>query len=56
MRGFVAEDTTVNALLPAVVDELAPRENGVASLGAQDDFFAGADELFSRAAICVSVA
>ena len=45
MAAFVSEHGAVDADLAAVVDELAPYEEGVRSLGSQDDVFTGADEL-----------
>lgn len=54
---LVTEDGAVDALLPTVVDELAPNEHGIASLGSQYNFFARADELIvvSLTAVCVSI-
>ena len=42
---LVSKDGTVDALLSAVVDELAPDEKSVGISGSQYDCFAGADEL-----------
>ena len=55
MLAFVSENGTVDALLSAIVDELAPDEHGVALQRPQHEFFAGANEQFSPAPIGVSV-
>ena len=45
MRAFIPEGRTVDALLPAIVDELAPNKESVSVSGSQDDVLSWADEL-----------
>lgn len=60
--GFVPEGGTVDSVLPltgslvnAIVDELAPYEEGIAAETAEHNRRAGTDELLARAAIGVAV-
>jgi hypothetical protein len=52
---FVSEHGAVDSFLPAVVDELPPDEQGICSLGSQDNFLSGANEQLSLSPIGVSV-
>src|SRR5262245_31255257 len=59
---FVAERGAVDAVLPfsgalvsAIVNELAPDEEGIAVERAEHDLFARADELPSSAAVSIAV-
>lgn len=56
MSALVSENGAVDSILPAVVDEVAPHEQGVGVVGSQHDLFPGADELVSGSPISVSVA
>jgi hypothetical protein len=51
VRRLVTEDGAADTLLSGVIVELAPREHGVASLGAQHELLSGADEQAAGSAI-----
>jgi hypothetical protein len=55
MRSFIPKDCAVDPVLAAVIEEVSPDEEGVRSLGAQDNLLAGADELGSLPTVGVSV-
>jgi hypothetical protein len=56
VRRFVSEDGTVDALLSAGVDELAPNEHRVCIAGSQDDFLARSSEKKSFSTVPILVA
>ena len=53
MRSFVSKHGAVDALLSAVVGELAPDEDGIGMLGSQDNLLAGSDKESADPAIAV---
>lgn len=56
MRTLISEDRAVDAILTAVVDELAPDEKSVCVSCSKDDAFSGSDELRALSAIAVMIA
>lgn len=52
---FVSEHGAVDALLPAVIDELAPDEHGVTVSGPENDVLAGANELAPLSSVSILV-
>ena len=55
MRSLIPKDSAVDSLLPAIVLESPPDEQGASSLGSQNNLLSGADELSPLSAIGVSV-
>ena len=51
--GLISKHGAVDAVLSAVVDELAPDEQSVSIASSKSDDLAGADELASLASICI---
>jgi hypothetical protein len=55
MRAFIPEDSTVDSVLAAVIDEVSPHKHGIGAISSQHDLFAWADKLLSLSAISVLV-
>jgi len=55
VRGFVAKDGAIDALLSAVVDELAPDEHGIAISGPENNVLSRANELAPLSTVLVVV-
>lgn len=53
---FVPEHGTVDSLLAAVINELAPSEYGVCSLCSEQDLFSGSEHFLTLASVRISVA
>ncbi|WP_331373833.1 hypothetical protein [Sinorhizobium chiapasense] len=56
VRAFVAKDSTVDALLPAGIDEFSPDEQGVAISCSENNLLSGPSEEHSLPAVPISVA
>ena len=54
-RSLIPEDSTIDTILSAVVDEASPHKQSVRSQGSEHNLFARPDELGTLAAIGVSI-
>lgn len=54
-RAFVPENSAINSLLSAIVNEASPNENSIGCAGSKEDDFAWSDTLLTLSAVRVSV-